>query len=184
MPAFPSFFLLQYVFFLLTLVLCSFYLQLIFDVFSRDIFLSFILFWTGLCAVYIILVIEIFHDELKTSENHETPDYTLYSGVHVCWSEHSDLPFVYGFMSLDYGLGTITTITFHASAWPPLFRNWKLKCSWKDSTNCPLMALFRCLIVLHLDSVGGCINSKAITLKRITSTLYALYTFYAFSNQL
>ena len=40
-----------------------------------------------------------------------TPDYTLYSGVHVCWSEHSDLSFVYGFMSLDYGLGTMTTTT-------------------------------------------------------------------------
>ena len=34
-----------------------------------------------------------------------TPDYTLYSGVHVCWSEHSDSTFVYVdmvFMSLDY----------------------------------------------------------------------------------
>ena len=38
-----------------------------------------------------------------------TPDYTLYSGVHVCWSEHSDSSFVYGFMSLDYGFGTMTT---------------------------------------------------------------------------
>ena len=28
-----------------------------------------------------------------------TPDYTLYFGVHVCWSESS---FVYRFMSLDY----------------------------------------------------------------------------------
>ena len=37
-----------------------------------------------------------------------TPDYTLYSGVHVCWSEHSDSSFVYGFMSLDFGLGTMT----------------------------------------------------------------------------
>ena len=36
-----------------------------------------------------------------------TPDYTLCSGVHVCWSEHSDSSFVYGFMSLDYGFGTI-----------------------------------------------------------------------------
>ena len=27
-----------------------------------------------------------------------TPDYTLYSGVHVCWSEHSDSSFVFGFM--------------------------------------------------------------------------------------
>ena len=35
-----------------------------------------------------------------------TPDYTLYSGVHVCLSEHSDSSFVYGFMSLDYGCGT------------------------------------------------------------------------------
>ena len=40
-----------------------------------------------------------------------TPDYTLCSGVHVCWSEHSDSSFVYGFMSLDYGLGTMTTTT-------------------------------------------------------------------------
>ena len=40
-----------------------------------------------------------------------TPDYTLYSGVHVCWSEHSDSSFVYGFMSLDYGLGTMTPTT-------------------------------------------------------------------------
>ena len=38
-----------------------------------------------------------------------TPDYTLYSGVHVCWSEHSDSSFVYGFTSLDYGLGTMAT---------------------------------------------------------------------------
>ena len=41
-----------------------------------------------------------------------TPDYTLYSGVHVCWSEHSDLSFVYGFMSFEYGLGTMTATTF------------------------------------------------------------------------
>ena len=40
-----------------------------------------------------------------------TPDYTLYSEVHVCWSEHSDSSFVYGFMSLDYGLGTMTATT-------------------------------------------------------------------------
>ena len=38
-----------------------------------------------------------------------TPDYTLFSGVHVCWCEHSDLSFVYGFMSLYYGMGTMTT---------------------------------------------------------------------------
>ena len=37
-----------------------------------------------------------------------TPDYTLCFGVHVCWSEHSDSSFVYGFMTLDYGFGTMT----------------------------------------------------------------------------
>ena len=40
-----------------------------------------------------------------------TPDYTFYSWVHVCWSEHSDSSFVYGFMSLDYGLGSLTATT-------------------------------------------------------------------------
>ena len=40
-----------------------------------------------------------------------TPDYTLYSGVHVCCSEYSDLSFVYGLMILDYGLGTMITHT-------------------------------------------------------------------------
>ena len=41
-----------------------------------------------------------------------TPDYTLCSGVHVCWSEHSDSSFVYGFMILDYGFGTMTATTY------------------------------------------------------------------------
>ena len=41
-----------------------------------------------------------------------TPDYTLYSGVHVCWSEHSDSSFVYGFMSFEYGLGIMTATTY------------------------------------------------------------------------
>ena len=39
--------------------------------------------------------------------------YTLYSRAHVCWSEHSDSSFIYGFMSLDYGLGTMTATTKH-----------------------------------------------------------------------
>ena len=39
------------------------------------------------------------------------PDYTFYSEVHASWSEHSDSSFVYRFMSLDYGLGAITTTT-------------------------------------------------------------------------
>ena len=42
----------------------------------------------------------------------QTPDYTLCSGVHVCWSEHSDSSFVYGLMILDYGFGTMTATTF------------------------------------------------------------------------
>ena len=41
-----------------------------------------------------------------------TPDYILYSRVLVYWSEHSDSSFVYGFMRLIYGLGTMTTTTF------------------------------------------------------------------------
>ena len=44
-----------------------------------------------------------------------TLDYTLYSRVHVCSSEHSDSSFVYGFMSFDYSLGTITTTNFKPS---------------------------------------------------------------------
>ena len=40
-----------------------------------------------------------------------TLGYTIYSGVHVCKSEHSDSPFVYGFMNSDYGLGIMTTTT-------------------------------------------------------------------------
>ena len=40
-----------------------------------------------------------------------TSDYSLCFGVHVCWSEYSDSSFVYGFMSLDYGLGTMTATT-------------------------------------------------------------------------
>ena len=43
-----------------------------------------------------------------------TPDCTLYSGVNVCWSEHSDSSFVYGFMSLDYGLDTMTATTVNS----------------------------------------------------------------------
>ena len=40
-----------------------------------------------------------------------SPDYTLYSAANVCWSEHSDSSFVYGFKSLDYGSGTMTETT-------------------------------------------------------------------------
>ena len=42
-----------------------------------------------------------------------TPGCTLCSGVRVCWSEHSDSSFVYGFMILDYGFGTMTATTLN-----------------------------------------------------------------------
>ena len=42
----------------------------------------------------------ISENELK--HHPRTPDYTLYSGVHVCWSEHSDSSFIYGLF--EFGL--------------------------------------------------------------------------------
>ena len=60
-----------------------------------------------------------------------TPDYTLYSGVHVCWSEHSDLSFVYGIMSLDYGLGTMTATTFVLTITEPETKVFVLKTTSK-----------------------------------------------------
>ena len=52
-----------------------------------------------------------------------TTDYTLHSGIHVCWSELSDSSFDYGFMSLDYGLCTMTTTTYSFSSLHiPIFR--------------------------------------------------------------
>ena len=57
--------------------------------------------------------------------NPRTPDYTRYSGVHVCWSEHSDLSLVYGYTSFDYGLVTITTTT---SSFLPTPNSLALKC--------------------------------------------------------
>ena len=56
-----------------------------------------------------------------------TPDYTLCSGVHVCWSEHSNSSFVYGFMSLDYGFGTMTGTTCNIifeMCWPTNLPFW------------------------------------------------------------
>ena len=58
-----------------------------------------------------------------------TPDYTLCSGVHVCWSEHSDLSFVYGFMSLDYGFGTMTAATLKTLSL--LQKMFKLQCVYR-----------------------------------------------------
>ena len=53
-----------------------------------------------------------------------TPDYTFYSGIHVCWSEHSDSSFVYGFMSLDYGLGTMTATTYYSNLKKTCVNSW------------------------------------------------------------
>ena len=44
-----------------------------------------------------------------------TPDNILSFRIHVCSSEHSDLLFVYRFMSLIYGLNTFTTDFFYDS---------------------------------------------------------------------
>ena len=55
-----------------------------------------------------------------------TPDYTLCSGVHVCWSEHSDSSFVYGFMILDYGFGTMTATT--SKVFGPRRTLWNVLC--------------------------------------------------------
>ena len=41
-----------------------------------------------------------------------TPDNAYYSGVHLCWSGHSDSSFVYEFMSLDYGCSSDTEAPF------------------------------------------------------------------------
>ena len=51
-----------------------------------------------------------------------TPGYTLYSWDHVCWSEHSDSSFIYGFMSLDYGLGTMIATTYESDFMKSLSR--------------------------------------------------------------
>ena len=53
-----------------------------------------------------------------------TPDYTLCSGVHVCWSEHSDSSFVYGFMILDYGFGTMTATICYRTFSRPRWLSW------------------------------------------------------------
>ena len=57
-----------------------------------------------------------------------TPDYTLCSGVHVCWFEHSDSSFVYGFMILDYGFGTMTATTSQNVL---KTKGWNLQCMIK-----------------------------------------------------
>ena len=52
--------------------------------------------------------------KVKQNELHSQTDQGFccpISGIHVCWSEHSDSSFVYGFMRLIYGLGTMTTTT-------------------------------------------------------------------------
>ena len=65
------------------------------------------------------------------------PDYTLYSGVNVCWSEHSNLPFVCGFMSLDYGLGNITTTTNHIKIEPAHDKPYNKTCANSEDSDLP-----------------------------------------------
>ena len=49
------------------------------------------------------------------------PDYTLCFGVHTSCSEHSNLSFVYGFMRLIYGLGTMPQLLQSATLDPKYF---------------------------------------------------------------
>ena len=69
----------------------------------------------------------------------------FFLGVHVCWSEHSDSSFVYRFMSLDYGVGTMTATTYR-QIW--LFRI--LKPGFQDFLN------FRTFThaCMHLSIIG------------------------------
>ena len=52
----------------------------------------------------------------------------------ICWSEYSDSSLVYGFMSLDYGLGTMTTTTYYHSFIRIFF--WSLQFISGCSLNC------------------------------------------------
>ena len=65
-----------------------------------------------------------------------TPDYTLCSGVHVCWSEHSDSSFVYGFMILDNGFGTMTATTCSQISTVSFFFIFSLCVCWLFSYYC------------------------------------------------
>ena len=77
-----------------------------------------------------------------------TTDYTLCSGVHVCWSEHSDSPFVYGFMILDYGFGTMTATTYYLTLSVDFFF------FFKPSLNLPFVS--------YLTDVHHCDSTAAI----------------------
>ena len=76
-----------------------------------------------------------------------THDYILYSGVHVCWSEHSDSSFVYGFMSVDYGLGTMTATTYREDPFlEAVWRPEKQTGSYKIAPSPPrLLCTYRCI---------------------------------------
>ena len=83
-----------------------------------------------------------------------TPDYTLCSGVHVCWSEHSDSSFVYGFMILNYGFGTMTatTICYRPSLYEPAHdKTYSKTCATSKDSHQPvhLPSMVR-VVVIHL----------------------------------
>ena len=54
---------------------------------------------------------------------HISKTRNLLHGIHVCWSEHSDSSFVYGFIILDYGLGTMTATTIICYKYNKAIRN-------------------------------------------------------------
>ena len=87
-----------------------------------------------------------------------TPDYTLYSGVHVCWSEHSDSSFVYGFMSLDYGLGTMTATTsikIFPFRFEPFLKGSDAQESKQEVTTELTLRKWRKIYRVHLSSSNG-----------------------------
>ena len=92
-----------------------------------------------------------------------TPDYTLCSGVHVCWSEHSDSSFVYGFMILNYGFGTMTATTYNHKA--------------KQETVIGCIVEYNCLFLLRfcypVNPIGPCraqsVNLITFVLGRLSS---------------
>ena len=86
-----------------------------------------------------------------------TPDYTLFSGVHVCWSEQSDSSFVYGFMNLDYGLD-ITTLE-------------EALCAGKSAgshENSPIM-------IKYVKTINNQVSRIPLSLRRILRNVYQLY---------
>ena len=102
-----------------------------------------------------------------------TPDFTLCSGVHVCWSEHSDSSFVYGFMILDYGFGTMTATTYRL----------KITISPIRLHSNPSLQIPRS--TARFNSLLPTVNVSPLKLYSVSSiTLYGVSSYTIFSNHL